>query len=156
MITPNVLKALRVVALEQADSQSFPAWYNSVCRWYSREFHTPLHMVEEMPYEQVLKVYYEDSFWKLRTGTEEQRAAFQEIIADALTQDHEETKAAAQEAEEENDSWYEQELAQINDSINKQGVKIIKENDALRNPNLEKDIHKFVEAEDDPVPDDGE
>jgi len=164
MISPNVLKALRVIALAQADSYTFDAWYKSICRWYSREFHTPLNKVEELSPEHVIRTHYEDLFWKLKTGDQTQRDAFEDMIDQILVEDSPEVQAEVQEAEADDDDWYQQELAALDEKLNKQGAKITREKTIshrdgilIDKPNLSKDANiKFVEAEDEPVPDDDE
>lgn len=39
-------------------------FYRKVCRWYSKEYHTPLIQVYDLPYHHVLQNYYEAQFDK--------------------------------------------------------------------------------------------
>jgi hypothetical protein len=39
--------------------------YRKICRWYSTTFHTPLHIVNSMPYDEILLHYYEHNYEKL-------------------------------------------------------------------------------------------
>lgn len=38
------------------------AHFRAICRWYSITFHTPLHLVEELPEDDVLVAYYEKTY----------------------------------------------------------------------------------------------
>lgn len=51
--------ALANVTLGAKAPDAPEAWLRSVFRWYSREFHTPLHVVPELPMEDILLHYYE-------------------------------------------------------------------------------------------------
>jgi HEPN domain-containing protein len=57
-------KALRVLALAEVIKDNPSAQYSlrRVFRWYSKEFHTPLHIVEELPTHDVLTHYYESHY----------------------------------------------------------------------------------------------
>lgn len=157
MIKPDTLKALRVLALHNADEKTFDAWYKSICRWYSEKFHTALSLVMDMAEEDVLRTWFEDSFWRLKTGTEKQQEAFEHLVEDVLIEQHPESQTVAEEVEEEDDNWYEQELAALETSLNKQDADISREtvvssrDGALQDkPNLaEEPTTRFVEGEDD-------
>ena len=157
MISPNVLRALRLIALAEADEQSLEAWYKSVCRWYSREFHTPLQQVLEMSDEYVLATYYEDVFWKLRTGSDSQVEAFDKIVDAVLAEESPE----AAETEDEDEDWYQQELQNLDEQLAKKSEKTRETGDVARDgklmpePNLpEEDRSVRVDHVDDPIPDD--
>lgn len=61
----NRYRALQTLALRDVLKESPEVNLNSVFRWYSREFHTPLHTVEELPIEYILQHYYEDSYLQM-------------------------------------------------------------------------------------------
>ena len=69
---PAILKAIQILALYEAEQESYNAFYDRICRWYSREFSTPLSDVEAMSEEKVLKVYYQDIVAKLSEDTSEE------------------------------------------------------------------------------------
>lgn len=46
-----------------------------ILRWYSREFHTPLHVVEDLPLDDVIQVYFECEFEVLSAKDRLKRAA---------------------------------------------------------------------------------
>ncbi len=52
------------------------AWIRRVCRFYSRTFHTPLHLVRELPLEDVLLAYFEELFEGLSEEDREERIEF--------------------------------------------------------------------------------
>jgi hypothetical protein len=59
------------------------ATIRSILRWYSKTFHTALHVVEDLPLEDVLTAYYESTYEDLE---DEQRA---KEIAELLETDEE-------------------------------------------------------------------
>lgn len=135
---------IRILSLRSAVENDFETWYSSICRWYSRNFYTPLDKVEEMAPEVVLKVYYDDTYFKLASATdEESKKVLQEEIITLVyyknkTAEDEKKELSEEQADEE---WYQEELRKINESMTKESK-----------PNLidtEKD-KEFVEFEDIP------
>lgn len=139
------LNNLRILSLKDAIENNFETWYASVCRWYSRNFYTPLVKVEEMAPEVILKTYYDDIYYKLATSNEkESRDHIEREVKAIIYSKNKTTKDIEQELEEEqaDEEWYQEELRKINEQIAKEGV----------NPNLidtQKD-KEFVEFEDTP------
>jgi hypothetical protein len=160
MIKPEMLKHLRVIALVEASEQGYEAWYANLCRWYSREFNTPLPEVENMADEKVIKTYYDDTFWRLSTGGEKQVEAFDEIVDSTLIESHPETQSFEEQVEEEDDDWYTQELAKYDEKIQtpvttKKKLEPDQNGILIDKPNLESEAQNiFVEADDPPVDDD--
>jgi hypothetical protein len=162
MISPNVLKALRVIALNEADEKLFPAWYKSLCRWYSREFHTPLAQVEDMAEETVIRTWYEDIFWRLNSGTKEQKDKFDEIVFEVLAEESPQVKSDVEQMQEEDDAWYEQELAAYDKQLKEQEAAGKTEENALdpmdgiliSDPNLKDQAVNKTVVVDDPIPED--
>ena len=65
MDSPNLYTALQLEAISGILNQSDMNFYRKICRWYSKEFHTPLHQVLEgrvVLWDEVLLHYYESSF----------------------------------------------------------------------------------------------
>jgi len=58
----NHYDALKLLALRAVMKPDAEAQYRSICRWYSKTFHTPLHAVDELPEEDVLTAYFEDRY----------------------------------------------------------------------------------------------
>ncbi len=49
------------------------AWLRRVFRYYSKNFATPLHLVQQLPLEDVLRAYFEDMFDSLDEESREER-----------------------------------------------------------------------------------
>lgn len=62
------INQLKAICLDKALNPDFEFVYRRICRWYSKEFSTPLHMVEGMPTETVLRHYFENWFDGLATS----------------------------------------------------------------------------------------
>jgi hypothetical protein len=58
----SLSKAARVLALKSVLYPDDLYYLRRIFRWYSRNFHTPLHVVGELPLEDVLEAYYEDNY----------------------------------------------------------------------------------------------
>lgn len=54
--------AMQLAAMEAVLHPTMESFSRSICRWYSREFATPLHEAYELPFEDVLQAYYEASY----------------------------------------------------------------------------------------------
>ena len=128
------LKDLKIISIQEADEGTFEAFYASICRWYSREFSTPLPQVEDMSVETVLKTYYDDAFWNLsQNKTELGQKNWQELILSMIQAELPPTEEEITE-EEEDDDWYQKELEAINEA-NKASETLESENPE-ENPNL--------------------
>lgn len=107
-------KAVRILALrEVAREESTPEYsLRRVLRWYSRTFHTPLHVVYRLPVHDILVAYYEETFqgWKDNSAAEyleelrELSMTEEEAAAEAMrrARDAAEDWRLARESEEEN------------------------------------------------------
>ena len=58
----NLFKAIQLQALLAVIKPDDAAETRKIVRWFSKTFHTPIAQVEEMPFEDVLQVYYEEKF----------------------------------------------------------------------------------------------
>lgn len=59
----HVFEAVRVIALRNVVKENNPDYFmRRVYRWYSKTFHTPLHVVDELPPEFILQHYWEEHF----------------------------------------------------------------------------------------------
>lgn len=85
-------RAIRIQALRDVLKEPEEYQFRAVFRWYSKTFHTPLHLVERLPLEDVLQAYYEEQFEEM-----EEPELHHEI--DELTQTDEERQALKQSAE---------------------------------------------------------
>lgn len=52
-------KALRDVVLPESKGEYT---LRHIFRWYSKTFHTPLHLVDDLPLEDVLRAYFEEKY----------------------------------------------------------------------------------------------
>ena len=93
------LKHLKILAMYSVLEE--PAEYNIryIFRWFSREFSTPLHVVETLPLEDVLTNYYECLYEDL---SPEER---QHVVDRLLMSDEELAAARKAEDAEDADSW---------------------------------------------------
>jgi hypothetical protein len=147
---------IKTLSLNEAVENGFKSWYSNICRWYSRNFYTPLLQVEEMPPEVVLKTYYDDVFYKLINSSEENaQKAIQEEIESLVRFKTNPLEAEMEKSqrEKEDDEWYEKEI----EKLNKQFEEKENKNANLKNnqePNLNKTDNakdkEFVEFDDPP------
>ena len=74
----NYYLALRLQALQSVLVPDEEANLRHIFRWYSRTFHTPLHTVEELPLEDVLRSFYEQSYEEL--SEEDRKTELRELL----------------------------------------------------------------------------
>ena len=58
----GVVKAARLLALKSVLDPDEEYYLRRVFRWYSRTFHTQLHLVPDLPLEDILEAYYESVY----------------------------------------------------------------------------------------------
>jgi hypothetical protein len=58
-------KLAQIQALFDVANKTDLYFFRKVCRWYSNQFHTPLHITETLPYPELLQHYYEYHFEQL-------------------------------------------------------------------------------------------
>jgi hypothetical protein len=61
----NYYDALKLSSLQAIIKPDIEAYYRHIFRWYSKNFHTPLHIVETLAEEDVLIAYYESAYEEL-------------------------------------------------------------------------------------------
>jgi septal ring factor EnvC (AmiA/AmiB activator) len=87
------IRALRILALKEAvnKQQSNDYQLRSIFRWYSKTFHTPLHLVYNLPELDVLQAYYEDAYEHLSESAQESaesKSKLDELVMElAMTDD---------------------------------------------------------------------
>lgn len=136
---------IKILSLRQSVEKTFDSWYSSICRWYSRNFYTPLSEVEDMPAEIVLKTYYDDVYYKLANANDEESQKMLKEEIERIV--YQETKTSEDEEieeliEQDDEEWYQEELRRINDNLAQKQAK----------PNLnntEKD-NEFVDFDEEP------
>jgi hypothetical protein len=91
------LHAIALAALRAVIDEDPEYRMRRIMRWYSREFHTPLHVVEELPTEDVLQAFFECQFESLSEKRRLKRAA-------ELTETDEERAEREEQARKEEDA----------------------------------------------------
>jgi hypothetical protein len=111
----DTLKAIQVLALQSVEDPTYEDFYRSVCRWFSKEFSTPLTEVQEMGDEYVLSHYYETMYAEVKDATGEQSAEnYNALKASILLNEHEKTAT-----EMDDEQW----AKELNDELAKQTEK---------------------------------
>jgi hypothetical protein len=161
-MTPQMLQDIQILAAKAAIDPNFEDWYRRICRWYSKECTTPLHVVMGMDEEEVIKVYFEDFYYQLSQRTDDNgKAAFEAAVDQLLTKPED-----LQEEQSEDDEWYKEEIARLNADSSKKDQSLPGDNsedlhrEAIEtakslNPNLMGDLpdNIFVQGEDSPTED---
>lgn len=98
-MTPGLLRNLKLLAMHAVVTEPGEYTTRHIFRWYSREFGTPLHVVESLPLEDVLQHYFECQYEEL---AEEQRA---ETIRRLLIDPDKLSRIKRQEDAEDADAW---------------------------------------------------
>jgi len=70
MILSDLLVYCKVKALENLFNPTEESIYHTFCRTYSKQFHTPLHLVYEMDPEVVLQAIFDDKYEETDTFEE--------------------------------------------------------------------------------------
>jgi hypothetical protein len=99
----QTFRALQILALEAVLSEEYEALYRRICRWYSREFSTPLVEVEKMLEETVLRTYFEDVYSTLKESGDKGEEKLDEIVQDFLS-----SQDKSADAQAEDDEWAKQ------------------------------------------------
>jgi hypothetical protein len=101
IININDIQILAINSIENPDWESL---YRHICRQYSKIFHTPLHEVEKMEEEYVVRHYYENQFHEMyNDSSDEGKQRYEKIrkrIIDPDGMDKEEKQA-----EQEDEAW---------------------------------------------------
>lgn len=106
-----------MIVLEKIESNTIGSFYDSICKWYSKTYHTPLlEVLNEIDPEHIITVYYEDKF-ELMSNSEDE-AAIQEWtqLKAMLLMDEDELAAhlAGEEIDEDDDQTWMKELLEAN------------------------------------------
>jgi hypothetical protein len=88
-------RSLRILALAEVVRDDASSQYSlrRVMRWYSKAFHTPLHVVEELPLHDVLMHYYESHYEELNEAEGARIALHDELIELSMTDEERRAKA---------------------------------------------------------------
>lgn len=96
-------KSLRILALAEVVKEEPGSAYSirQVFRWYSEKFHTPLHLVDELPLHDVMQHYFESNYEKLKDSP----GALQEELIELSRTPEEEAAAKAKADREVFQNW---------------------------------------------------
>lgn len=61
----DYIRAIKLNAMKAVSDPDTDYYLRFIYRWYSKTFFTPLHEVEDLPLEDILTAYYEESYEKL-------------------------------------------------------------------------------------------
>ena len=64
------VKAIQVIALAECKKLEPSSDFNlrGIKRWYSKNYHTPLHLVDNIPEYDILQAYYEETYSSMDQG----------------------------------------------------------------------------------------
>lgn len=86
-------RSIMLLSLDAIENPTIQDTYRRICRWYSKNFNTPLHDVEGLDPEFVLRAYWEDYIYemaeKASDGDEKAETVYEEFIG-ALIKDNSE------------------------------------------------------------------
>lgn len=91
----DVIKSARLLAMQavKTDLVDPQYFFRLVFRWYSKTFSTPLHIVEELPLEDVLQHYFESKYETLEPlELEEELKAILETAAERKEREQKEAE----------------------------------------------------------------
>lgn len=97
----SLLKALQLNALNSVLNPDYDYHHRQLQRWYSKEFYTPLHIVEELPIEDIVTTFYECRYQELKDDDEEGKLA--EEIQQLIETDEERFRREMKEQSDSND-----------------------------------------------------
>jgi hypothetical protein len=103
-VLPDLYKSVQILAAHAVKTGTAEYFERYLMRWFSKTFHTPYHLVQEMPFEDVLQAFYEERY---ATLDEDQ---FDQEIREMLETPEE--RVARLKAEEEEELLMQQQLAE--------------------------------------------
>jgi hypothetical protein len=129
MIDETTLRSIRILALNSVENPGWEDFYRKICRWYSREFSTPLKEVEKMSEFDVLLTYFEDKYEEMATSPVEEVKKNLEYIKEVLIFG----EKILEEKESEDDKWAAEMAEQLKHEQQKDKQK---QSDIQNEPNL--------------------
>ena len=105
----NYDRAIRILALASATAQNPAPEYSlrRIFRWYSEKFHTPLHVIDDLPLHDVLTHYYE---WHVEQILDDEDALNKEISELTATPEEIRAQKMLRDRETYNDFSFEKEV----------------------------------------------
>jgi len=78
MFDEKILRSIQILSIQAAEDPGVDDYYERICRWYSREFSTPLMAVRlELDPLHVLRTFYDDHFLSLKDGDENKNREYE-------------------------------------------------------------------------------
>ena len=132
----QLLRDIQILALDAVENTTFDSFYRKVSRWYSKEFSTPLHIVESLDPIHVLQHYYEERFGEAYQPNDQNQMEIYGRIKQAICFPDELDKI-----EQDDDDWVKemQELIQ-KENEKKEEQKNTLENKALTTVNTDAEL----------------
>lgn len=130
----NYYKYLQLKAIDSIFNPDDTYLQRKICRWYSKEFSTPLDKVFQIPFDTILTHYYENQFEQIPHND----------LVDILVQDH--ISDLSDENNEELDAWLKSleihqsrilEAKEKRQSLNNQAVPTVKDQSTTSNQPLQ-------------------
>lgn len=143
---------LRKIAAAAVEEPTFEDWYRSICRWFSKNYHTPLPMVEDLPQEYVILHYFEVAYEEMQPIERQEQIQLmletEEEKAQRLKKEQDLEDAFMQEAEKELADSLEKEVNKSKHLV--RSTKSIKDEPAKESPILppEEDEIKIEHVDD--------
>lgn len=125
---PALLEALQLLALRAVESPNWDDFYYSVCRWYSKTFHTPLHQVRSVPKADVMRAWYEEHYEELLNSEDDKKVERYHEIRDSIV-----FKEELAEREQEDAAWEQEMIDEVAAAEQEQGIQQL-ESEPLGDP----------------------
>lgn len=61
----DYIRAVKLNAMKSVSDPDTDYYLRFICRWYAKTFFTPLHVVADLPLEDILTAYYEESYERM-------------------------------------------------------------------------------------------
>lgn len=123
------ISQIQIIALASTESPDWKAEYRKICRWYSKEFNTPLDRVEwDLDYVHVLTHYYETVFGMMEKSESEEGQLEYEDMRTRIIGGIDSTELSRR--DQEDDEWEAQMLKELAD----QNASTEKPKDSVRQP----------------------
>lgn len=78
----NEFESIRILALRSVVKDTPDYRLRHIFRWYSEKFHTALHLVDDLPIENILEAWYECEFETLKDDNKDGPDKLNEMLAD--------------------------------------------------------------------------
>lgn len=130
----KTLRNLQILALNAIENPDYDAFYRRTCRWYSREFSTPLVKVFDLDPVHIMQTYYEEKFGEAYQPDDKNSMEVYDRIKTVVCFPEQAAKV-----EEEDADWEEQMLKDIeqqNTEIAKKAQDITDKPSAQESPNI--------------------